>query len=627
MPKPFLLIKIILLLGLPSVSALGYAEQSYNDKADAIFKLLDSGTIEKNATTQAYLDELNSLISATDIQRQLRLTRARCWAFNVFEEGQVSKGLAFAQQALNNPNLANSPNDKLDLELCQAWLTEQDGDVDLALAGYNAAITQAYALEDLRLVADARGMRGYLHSYQGNFTQGLEDLLTSHALYQSLDLSAWARTSLYEIATIYRRLGDQKSAIRYFKKLEKSYLKSNNLDGANAITVAIAIAEEELGNLDRAKLLFEQGYHHWKNNNRELEQATVAVNIAGTLIKLGEFKQASQYLDEAEPFILPTDEAFYSFMHLFRAQIYLGYGLLPQTHKSIAYARSAFSRVKNLRGLAQLQLVESQAFLQEGRWKQAYYALSEYVKLRNELDAKQLSSYTTEMRTRFNANQIEEENRHLIENQQLKELELAMLEQNKLQQWIIIILGSFLMLIISVFAYKQIQKNRLLSALALTDDLTQLPNRRYIYAKAQSRFEEAQRTQQPLSVILFDADYFKLINDKHGHEVGDQALVLLAQTCRNLLSHKHQAARVGGEEFLILLADSDMAQAYEIAQALVKRVSESNFSAFPQGFTMTISAGVASMRAEDSKLSQLLKRADDALYQAKSQGRNQAKGS
>ncbi|MCG9730607.1 GGDEF domain-containing protein [Shewanella sp. Isolate13] len=625
MPKPFLLIKIILLLGLPSVSALGYAEQSHNDKADAIFKLLDSGTIEQNATTQAYLEELDSLIPTTDIQRQLRLTRARCWAFNVFEEGQVSKGLAFAQQALNNPNLANYPNDKLDLELCEAWLTEQEGDVDLALSGYNKVIAQAYALEDLRLVADARGMRGYLHSYQGNFTQGLEDLLTSRSLYQSLDLSAWARTSLYEIATIYRRLGDQKSAIRYFKQLQKSYIESDNLDGANAITVAIAIAEEELGNLDRAKRLFEQGYHYWKNNNRDLEQATVAVNIAGTLIKLGEFEQASQYLDEAEPFILPTDEAFYSFLHLFRAQLYLGDGLLPQTHKSIAYARTAFSRVKNLRGLAQLQLVESQAFVQQARWKQAYYALSEYVKLHNELDAKLLSSYTTEMRTRFNANQIEEENRHLIENQQLKELELAMLEQNKLQQWIIIVLGSFLMLIISIFAYKQIQKNRLLSALALTDDLTQLPNRRYIYAKAQSRFEEAQRTQQPLSVILFDADYFKLINDKHGHEVGDQALVLLAQTCRNLLSHKHQAARVGGEEFLILLADTDMAQAYKIAQALVQKVSESNFSAFPQGFTMTISAGVASLRAEDSKLSQLLKRADDALYQAKSQGRNQAK--
>lgn len=625
MPKLFLLIKIMLFLGLLSVSDSSYAEQSDSEKADAIFTLLDSGTVEKNTIYRTYLAQLDSLIPKTDIHRQLRLSRARCWSFNVFEEGQVSKALTFAQQALKTPNLASYPNDKLDLELCQAWLTEQDGDVDLALKGYNQAINQAYALENLRLVADARGMRGYLHSYQGNFTQGLEDLQTSHSLYQSLDLPAWSRTSLYEIATIYRRLGDQTNAIRYFKKLENSYIKSNNLDSANAASVSIAIAEEERGNLKQAKALFEKGYRYWKNNDRKLEQATVAVNMAGTLIKLGELEQASQYLNEAEPFILATDEAFYSFMHLFRAQIHLAYGQLPQAHKNIAFARTAFARVKNLRGLAQLQMVESQVFLKEGQWQQAYFSLSEYVKLHNELDAKLLSSYTTEMRTRFNASQIEEENRHLIENQHLKELELAMLEQNKLQQWIIIVLGSFLMLIISVFAYKQIQKNRLLSALALTDDLTQLPNRRYIYTKAQRCFEEAQKNQQPLSVIAFDADHFKQINDKFGHEVGDHALELLADTCRSELSPSHQTARVGGEEFLIILPNIELTQAYKIAQALVKRVSESNFSAFPQDFSMTISAGVASLQTQDSKLSQLLKRADVALYHAKSHGRNQAK--
>ncbi|MGS0729890.1 GGDEF domain-containing protein, partial [Shewanella sp. 0m-11] len=185
--------------------------------------------------------------------------------------------------------------------------------------------------------------------------------------------------------------------------------------------------------------------------------------------------------------------------------------------------------------------------------------------IHNELDAKQLSSYTTEMRTRFNADQIEQENRHLIENQKLREIELAMLEKNELQQWIIILLGGFLMLIVSVFAYKQIQKNTLLSKLALTDDLTQLPNRRYIYSKAQTCFEETKIKQSCFSVIAFDADNFKLINDNFGHEVGDQALELLAEICRSALAPEHQTARVGGEEFLIILPDTDKAQAYKIA--------------------------------------------------------------
>jgi diguanylate cyclase (GGDEF)-like protein len=625
MPKPFLLIKIMLFASLLSVSSFCYADQSNADKADALFTLINSGTVINNQTLNTYIEQLETLIAKDDTPRLLRLTRVRCWAFDPYEVDQLSKALAFAQHALTKPDLADFPDHKLDLELCQAWFMEQNGDVEFALKGYNKAVNDAYALEDLRLIADARSIRGYLHSYQGNFTQGLEDLITSQSLYQSLNLPAWVRFNLYEIATSYRRFGDQKNAIRYYKKLENSYIKNKDFDAANAVTVSIAIAEEELGNLETAKKLFEQGYLYLKANKKELQQARVAVNMAGTLIKLGDFEKVNHYLNEAEPFILPTDEAFYSFMHLFRAQTYLANGQLTQAHESLALARAAFERVKNIRGLAELQLVESQIFLSQNNWQQAYLALNEYVKQHKELDLKRLSSYTTEMRTRFNADQIEAENRHLIENQRLKEIELAMLEQNKIQQGIIILLGSFLIMIISFFAYKQSQKNKLLSELALTDHLTQLPNRRFIYTKAQRCFEEAKKTQTPLSVIAFDADHFKLINDNFGHEVGDHALVLLADTSREMLSPEHPTARVGGEEFLIILPETDKAQAYKIAQNLIQTVSDANFSEFPRGFALTISAGVASLSTTDKKLSQLLKKADDALYQAKSNGRNQAK--
>ena len=625
MPKPFLLIKIMLFTSLLLVNNSGYAEQSNSEKADEIFNIISSGTINNNQAIQSYIDQLETLIAKEDTSRQLRLARARCWGFDPYDAAQVPIAIRFAQLALTSPELARFPSHKLDLELCLSWYYEQNGDVELALNGYNDAVNAAYAIEDLRLIADSRSMRGFLHSYQGNFTQGLEDLITSQSLYQSLNLPAWVKFNLFEIATTYRRFGDQKSAIRYYKKLQASYIESNDLDAANAITVSIAIAEEELGNLESAKQLFKQGYLYWKANKNDTEQAMVAVNMAGTLIKLGEMKKATDILNEAEPFVLATDEAFYSFMHLFKAQIFLANGQLNLAHQSLAIARKTFERVKNIRGLAELQLVESKVFLNQNNWKQAYLSLNEYVRQHKKIDDKRLSSYTTEMRTRFNSDQIEAENRHLIENQQLREIELTMLEQNKIQQGIIILLGSFLIVIVSFFAYKQSQKNKLLSALALTDDLTKLPNRRYIYSKAQRSFEEAQKAHLPFSVIAFDADNFKLVNDNFGHETGDYALQLLADACREILQPNHQAARVGGEEFLIILPEMDKNKAYDIAQTLVKKVSQADFSLFPNDFCLTISAGVASLDATDSKLSQLLKRADDALYQAKSAGRNQAK--
>ncbi|MEZ9593026.1 diguanylate cyclase [Shewanella sp. 10N.261.52.F9] len=626
MPKPFLLIKIVLIANLLLVSSFSVANSVDNQRADDIFASIDSGiAINDHAQYLLYLDELDSLVADSDTNRQLRKNRARCWSFDIFKEGEATKALDFVEHALTHPLLSQYPSHKLDLALCQSWYTEQNGNVDLALKGYDKAVSDAYALEDLRLVADARSMRGYLHSYQGNFTYALEDLMTAQSLYENLNLPAWAQLNLYEIANAYRRFGDQKSAIRYFKRLEKDKRKSNHLDAANTISVSIAIAEEELGNFEVAKSRFEKSYQYWRAKGDDMGQATVGVNIAGTLIQLGELDQAKRYLDLAKPFIASNDEGFYGFMHLFYGQIYLAQGQLEQAHENLHLAQTAFIRVKNMSGLAQQLKLESSVFVKQADWQNAYESLNEYVKQHNELDTKLLSTYTTEMRTRFNADQIEQENRHLMENQQLKEIELAMLEQNKLQQWIIILLGGLITIIISVFAYKQSQKNKQLSTLALTDDLTQLPNRRYIYAKAEIYLEQALKHQSPLSAITFDADYFKQINDNFGHEVGDECLKLLANTCRAVLGSQYQAARVGGEEFLILLPNTDKDAAFEIAQNLVHQVRMANLSKFPQGFSITISAGVASLSNDPEELHTLLKRADDALYRAKHEGRNQAR--
>ncbi|MCL1137943.1 diguanylate cyclase [Shewanella pneumatophori] len=609
-----------------SISNLSYADPNNNAKADALFTRIDSGeAVYDNQLYHKLVAEVETLIAHDDVARKLRLARARCWSYNIFEEGQVSEALSYAKHALTHPELSNYPDHKLGLELCQNWYLERDGDVDTALTGYNKILQKAYEIEELRLVADTRAMRGYLHSFQGNFTQALEDLISAQTLYDNLKLPIFVEINLYEIAKAYRRFGDPKSAIRYFRKLEELKRKNNNFDSANTMLASIAIAEEELGNLQRSKALFEQSYRYWQRTGDTALQATVAVNIAGTLIKLAEYNQAKQYLAEAELTIFENDPGFYSYMHLFYAQVYLAESKFEQAHKSIALSRSAFERLKNASGLAQLLQIETQVLRQQDLWQQAFNAQSQYIELRQQIDQKLLSSYTTEMRTRFNTDQIENENRHLIENEQLRELELAMLEQNKLQQGIIIVLGGLIIIIISLFAYKQSQKNKLLSTLALTDDLTKLPNRRYIYSKAQRCFEAAKIYELPLSFIAFDADYFKRVNDTYGHDVGDNTLKLLADTCRSVLGDKYTAARVGGEEFLIVLPHTEKEQAIIVAQHLVEQVRNANFSAFPPGFSITISAGVSSLSVNDHKLLPLLKRADDALYIAKHEGRDQVR--
>jgi len=156
---------------------------------------------------------------------------------------------------------------------------------------------------------------------------------------------------------------------------------------------------------------------------------------------------------------------------------------------------------------------------------------------------------------------------------------------------------------------------------ARTDYLTQLPNRRamiQILDKEAARFE---RSQHPFSLVLLDLDHFKSINDSFGHDGGDEILVSIADNMRGWMREKDVLARWGGEEFLILLSDTDVERAAEQAERLRAAIETRTFS-IPQGETrITASLGVAGYKGAQG-IDSCIKDADIALYRAKSGGRN-----
>lgn len=159
--------------------------------------------------------------------------------------------------------------------------------------------------------------------------------------------------------------------------------------------------------------------------------------------------------------------------------------------------------------------------------------------------------------------------------------------------------------------------------LATTDSLTGLRNRRYFFEAAKQEFERAKRYELPLSLVLLDADHFKVINDRYGHPIGDQALQVLATTGRQLLREIDLFARIGGEEFAILLPQTDVRDAWTVAERLRQAIGA---AAVPtdQGSALhfTISLGLASLGPATADLNELLRQADTAMYQAKQNGRN-----
>ncbi|MCA3747948.1 MAG: GGDEF domain-containing protein [Rubrobacter sp.] len=154
--------------------------------------------------------------------------------------------------------------------------------------------------------------------------------------------------------------------------------------------------------------------------------------------------------------------------------------------------------------------------------------------------------------------------------------------------------------------------------LAHTDPLTGISNRRSAYAALRREMEAARRYDKPLSVILFDLDHFKRLNDTYGHNQGDIALRRVANTVRGLLRTSDHFGRWGGEEFIVLAPETDLEQASSLAERLRQAISRDRPQGLPQ---LTASFGTASYRAGDSP-EELLRRADEGLYRAKEQGRN-----
>ena len=164
--------------------------------------------------------------------------------------------------------------------------------------------------------------------------------------------------------------------------------------------------------------------------------------------------------------------------------------------------------------------------------------------------------------------------------------------------------------------------NEKLKSLANTDTLTSLNNRRYFFEIGNKLLAMARRQKKPLVVFMCDIDFFKKINDKYGHAVGDEVLVSFAKTVSPLLREGDVFARIGGEEFALINFDSELDDSVALAERIRQAVADIKLELAGETVQFTISFGIASYQTENESLGDILQKADVKLYQAKESGRN-----
>lgn len=373
---------------------------------------------------------------------------------------------------------------------------------------------------------------------------------------------------------------------------------------------------------------------------------------AWALLKLGRYQQAQPILNQvAQSNILIRNQRMRIRFNLLQSMAWLQAGAFQKTLDTAMPALMETFTTRFLEEQADLQFVLSNAYVQLGDYQQAHLYLKRYALSKDALNFQKRNNKLLQLESQYalatqkqqlsllekdNAIQAQEIFRHqqILENTRLAQqrgallliLALALLGflywrwQNK----------RYLSLLEEQVKQRTAEldeRNRRLQALSYSDSLTGLHNRHYFFSAADKLLAQSQDVSQNTIFCLIDIDHFKQINDSYGHATGDVVLQQFAEVVTSQLRAQDELVRWGGEEFLLVMPQTDMTTAQQVVERLHNAVAQYVFSHDDQPLSCTCSIGFAAypLRLADAQLAsweQVLELADNCLYRAKNGGRN-----
>lgn len=512
-------------------------------------------------------------------------------------------------------SMAAQPNDRAVLE--RGRVHEEAGRVDEAERDYVATVAAAQRSGDRTLLADALTSHGYLQYYRGDLNQSLLNLHRAYELHAAAGNAAGRRQALENIAHVYadEKVGQFDRAVEYYRQVLAEFETAGQASGVADTLFNIGSTMERKGDLEAALGWYRRALAAEEKLGRSSEAAFVRRSIGTVLGKLGRGAEALPLFDESLRFYVQANNV--ERMMVVRQSRGIVLRKLGRTDAAIAdleQSRRWFASQKNTRFLEKSEEELAAAYATEGRWREAYDARTRHVALQRELADKLREEHTSRLRVQFDAEKKEQENRALLRD-------AAAATRIRRLQTIILILSAAIIAVLAVMAVRLVRDARHMRAIAMTDELTRLPNRRHLLAAAGEELQRAEVSGEPFAMLALDIDHFKHINDSHGHATGDLVLQRVAHACRTVLRPGDRIGRTGGEEFTVLLPATTESGALHVAERLRAVVEALDCTDIDPAIRVTISIGVAEWKRSDT-VARLAERADAVLYRAKEQGRN-----
>lgn len=535
------------------------------------------------------------------------------------KDPQAALKLAAQQQAGAPPDLA------LHMRICAGYAHERAGRADQALAAYEAAVSEARSRGLQRRLALVLSLRGEQNALRGLYASAIADLKEAYTLEHEHGTASREVYVLNAIANLYadRNVRDFDNALQYYRKTLAAHEQSGNLQGQATAHFNIGSTLESQEKLDEALKTLQRALELDRKRGVPLDIADDEKAVAVVLSKLGRHADALRMLADVERLYAqgaaPNDVAAF---RLSRGVALKRAGRYAQALPDIDAARAYFLVQDNLRFLEKIHDERAQVLAALGDWRDAFTARGEYDKVHQKLQDQLLDERTARLRVQFDSEQQKRQNELLERENAAAQRELQYAASVRNWQLAALLLSLAGIAALAMLMTRQVKLARTMRDLALTDELTRLPNRRHFLALAEAALADAKRHGTPLALAGLDIDFFKKVNDTYGHAAGDVLLQRVAHALRGAVRPSDAVGRMGGEEFCALLRGADPAQARMIAERMRAAVQALDCSDISATLKPTISIGLSQAGGDSERLDALCKRADDALYRAKEAGRN-----
>ncbi|MDY6947571.1 MAG: diguanylate cyclase [Pseudomonadota bacterium] len=504
---------------------------------------------------------------------------------------------------------------------CEGTILETVSENARARQLYEQAVAVATRTQDFEMLAAALFARGYLLGLQGHYASGLADLKRAQDLYEDIAMPDHSLTAMNGIAILYNRMGDYSQARYMYDQALKAQRDAGMYREQSVTLHNLGRAHENLREWDLAQAAFQESYNISRQLSYPRGEAYALRGLAAVKNAQGDPLGALETLDQASALQRQTPDA------RLNAQIELARGValhhmrqLPASVEALQAALEVFRQADSLNELRATYGELAAVLSDMGNWRDGYAQLVKAQETSERMFRNQVDQRFATLKVEFDTAAKEKENALLVRENNASQLALAEGQRARNLQRAVIILTVVLAILLATLAMHQWRSTRRMRTLAMTDELTGVPNRRAVLSQL------APLLQQPdppsCAMLIIDIDHFKSINDQHGHAEGDEALKAVAGELREDVHPPAFIGRLGGEEFVVVIPGADFDKAYRLAERFRDRVMSIDTRRWLMDRRITVSIGLTMAKTSGDTPSTMLQRADAALYDAKRAGRN-----